>query len=153
MSSVTVFHAVAALSVFAVGLIAGQMLAIGIANYAARGLPETSWTLRFQSENDLFTKTMPPFLTAPAIGLVTLCFLSHDDARGMFAAAALLILIVLAITMAFNVPINKQVQSWNAGTAPSTWMFTRDKWLRFHLARTVVGLISFAIAAIGLTSL
>ena len=95
MSSVTVLHAVAIFSVFAVGLIAGQMLAIGIANYAARGLPETSWTLRFQSENNLFAKTMPPFLIAPAIGLVTLFFLAHDDARGMFAAAAVLILIVL----------------------------------------------------------
>src|ERR1700691_1784977 len=72
MSSVTVFHAVAALSVFAVGLIAGQMLAIGIANYAARGLPEMSWTLRFQSENALSTQTMPPFLIAAAIGTATL---------------------------------------------------------------------------------
>ena len=72
MSSVTVLHAVAICSVFAVGLIAGQMLAIAIANYAALGLPETSWTLRFQSENRLFTKTMPPFLIAPTIGLVTL---------------------------------------------------------------------------------
>jgi hypothetical protein len=69
MSSVTVLHAVAIFSVFAVGLIAGQMLAIGIANYAARGLPETSWTLRFQSENNLFSKTMPPFLIAPALRL------------------------------------------------------------------------------------
>jgi hypothetical protein len=76
MSSVTVIHAVAIFSVFAVGLIAGQMLAIGIANYAARGLPETSWTLRFQSENDLFAKTMPPFLITPAIGLVTFFILS-----------------------------------------------------------------------------
>jgi uncharacterized membrane protein len=153
MSSVTVLYAVSIFSVFAAGLIAGQMLAIGIANYAVRGLPETSWTLRFQSENDLFTKTMPPFLLAPAIGLVTLCFLAHDDARWMFAAAAVLILIVLAITMAINVPINRQVNSWTAGAAPSTWMFTRDRWLRFHLVRTVVGLLSFAIAAIGVTSL
>ena len=84
MSSIAVLHTVAIFSVFAVGIIAGQMLAIGIANYAARGLPETSWTLRFQSENDLFAKTMPPFLIAPTIGLGTLFFLAHDDARGMF---------------------------------------------------------------------
>jgi uncharacterized membrane protein len=153
MSSVAVLRTVAIFSVFAVGLIAGQMLAIGIANYAARGLSETSWTLRFQLENDLFAKTMPPFLIAPAIGLLALFFLAHDHSRWMFAAAAVLILIVLAITMAINVPINRQVQSWTAGAAPSTWMFTRDRWLRFHLARTVVGLMSFAIAAIGLTSL
>jgi hypothetical protein len=49
-----VFAATALLS----GIISGQMLAIGIANWAARGLPEVSWTLRFQLENKLFTKTM-----------------------------------------------------------------------------------------------
>ena len=84
----TALHAVAIVSVFAVGIIAGQMLAIAIANYAVLGLPETSWTLRFQSENDLFTKTMPPFLIAPTIGLAALFFLTHEDARAMFAAAA-----------------------------------------------------------------
>jgi hypothetical protein len=51
MSSVNVLRSVAIASIFFLGLIAGQMLAIGIANYAARGLPETSWTLRFQAEN------------------------------------------------------------------------------------------------------
>ena len=153
MSSVTTLHAVAIFSVFTVGLIAGQMLAIGRANYAARGLPETTWTLRFHSENDLFAKTMPPFLIAPATGLAILYFLTHDDAREMFATAAVLILIVLAITMAINVPINREVQSWTAGAAPSTWMLTRDRWLKFHLVRTVVGLLSFAVAATGLTSL
>jgi hypothetical protein len=56
MPSVTVLHAVAIFSVFTVGLIAGQMLAIGRANYAARGLPETTWTLRFHSENDLLLR-------------------------------------------------------------------------------------------------
>jgi len=106
-----------------------------------------------QSENDLFTKTMPPFLIVPAIGLVTLFFLARDNDRGMFAASAVLILIVLAITIAINVPINRQVQSWTAGAAPSTWMFTRDIWLRFHLVRTVVGLMFSATAAIGLSSL
>ena len=152
MSSVTVFHAVAIFSVFAVGLIAGQMLAISIANYAARGLPETSWTLRFQSENDLFAKTMPPFLIAPAIGLLALFFLH--------------IMIPLDVRRSRRAHTDRsgnndgdECADQQAGaildcrSAPSTWMFTRDRWLRFHLARTVVGLISFAIAAIGLTSL
>jgi hypothetical protein len=50
--------AVAAISVILSGLIAGQMLAIAVANHAARRLPETSWALRFQVEDKLFTKTM-----------------------------------------------------------------------------------------------
>jgi hypothetical protein len=33
------------------GLVAGQMLAIGLANLADRGQPEAEWTRRFQFEN------------------------------------------------------------------------------------------------------
>jgi hypothetical protein len=41
------------------------MLAIVLANHAARELPETTWTLRFQVEDKLFTKT--PFPSAAII--------------------------------------------------------------------------------------
>jgi hypothetical protein len=47
------------------GLLAGQMLAIGLANLANRGQPEAEWTRRFQFENALFTKTMPVALMGP----------------------------------------------------------------------------------------
>ena len=153
MPLVAALHPIAIFSIFAIGLIAGQMLAIAIANYAARDLPETSWTLRFQVENALFTRTMPPSLMAPVIGLISLCFLTRGQAREMFAIATLLGFLVLALTMAINVPINRQVQSWTAGAAPATWMATRDKWLWFHVVRTIAGLLSFVVAAIGLSCL
>ena len=142
--------AVAAITVMLCGLIAGQMLAIAIANQAARRLPETSWTLRFQVENKLFTKTMPFFLLPPLLGLIWVAFLTASTQRGLFSLAAALEFIVLVITMAFEIPINTQVQSWTAGSAPSTWEAVRDRWLRFHWLRTVVGAASFACSAIAL---
>jgi peptidoglycan biosynthesis protein MviN/MurJ (putative lipid II flippase) len=39
---------VAIVSLSALGLLAGMMLGIFIVGYAARGLPEESWTRRFQ---------------------------------------------------------------------------------------------------------
>jgi uncharacterized membrane protein len=153
MSPTIVLDVLAVFSVFAVGLIAGQMLAIAIANYAAKKLPEASWTLRFQAENTVFTSTMPPFLMAPTAGLVGLRFLTEGDARWMFVLANVLILIVLAVTMAVNVPINTEVKSWTAGAAPPTWTATRDRWLRFHALRTLAGLVSFAVATMGLRAL
>jgi hypothetical protein len=141
---------VAVISVVLTGLIAGQMLAIAVANHAARSLPETSWTLRFQVEDKLFSKTMPPFLLLPLIGLIWSAFLTTTMQRAMFVAAAALEVIVLMITMAVEVPINTQVQSWTAGSAPSMWPATRDRWLRFHWLRTLVGACAFASAAIGL---
>jgi len=142
--------AVAVIAVILTGLIAGQMLAIGLANRAARSLPERSWTLRFQAENKLFTKTMPPALLLPLIGLIWSALLTASAQRGLFFAAVALEVIVLVITMTIEVPINKQVASWRAGSAPPAWMEIRDRWLRFHCARTLVGACSFTCAAIGL---
>jgi uncharacterized membrane protein len=142
--------AVTAISVILSGLIAGQMLAIAVANHAARELPEQSWTLRFQVEDKLFTKTMPLSLLLPLFLLICSAFLTLSTQRGMFIAAGALEVIVLVITMTVEVPINTQVQSWEAGSAPPTWMAIRDRWLRFHWLRTVVGVCAFACGGIGL---
>ena len=142
--------AVTAISVILSGLISGQMLAIALANHAARQLPEIGWTLRFQVEDKLFTKTMPFSLLLPLVGLIWSAYLTVSTQRGLFSAAGTLEVIVLVITMTVEVPINTQVQSWKAGSAPSTWMAIRDRWLRFHWLRTVVGACSFACGAFGL---
>jgi hypothetical protein len=65
-----------------------MMLGIIIAGYAARGLPEESWTLRFQLENRLFTKTMLPSLMLPLIGLVASVALTRDAVRSLFVRPA-----------------------------------------------------------------
>jgi uncharacterized membrane protein len=142
--------AVTAISVILSGLIAGQMLAIALANHAARELPEGAWTLRFQVENKLFTKTMPPSLLLPLLGMTCSAFLTLSMQRVMFSAASALEVIVLAITVTVNIPINTQVQLWQAGSAPPVWMTIRDRWLRYHWIRTAVGVCSFVCAAIGL---
>jgi hypothetical protein len=98
--------AVTAISVIFSGLIAGQMLAIALANYAARKLPETAWTLRFQVENKLFTKTMPPSLLLPILGLICSAFPTLSMQRVMFSTGCALEVIVLAITVTINIPIN-----------------------------------------------
>jgi hypothetical protein len=144
---------VAIVSLTALGLLAGMMLGIFIAGYAARGLPEESWTRRFQIENRLFTKTMPPSLMLPLLGLIASVLLTRDAVRSLFAAAAALTAIVLVITIALEVPINRQVASWTAGAAPADWTAVRDRWLRSHLARTVVGGLALLCAAAALSEL
>jgi hypothetical protein len=130
-----------------------MMVGILIAGYAARGLPEESWTLRFQLENRLFTKTMPPSLLLPQIGLIALVPLTHDAVRWLFAVAAAFTAIVLVITIALEVPINRQVDSWIAGAAPADWTAVRDRWLWNHLTRTVVGVLAIVCAATAVSEL
>jgi hypothetical protein len=153
LQSTAIRDTVAMVSLAALGLLAGMMLGILIAGYAARGLPEESWTLRFQIENRLFTKTMPPSLMLPLLGLMALLPLTHDAVRSWFAVAAVLTAIVLIITIALEVPINRRVASWSAGAAPANWTAVRDRWLWYHLARTVVGLLAFLCAAAALSEL
>jgi len=153
LESTAIRDTVAMVSLAALGLLAGMMLGILIAGYAARGLPEESWTRRFQIENRLFTKTMPPSLMLPLLGLMALVPLTHDAVRSWFAVAAVLTAIVLIITIALEVPINRRVASWSAGAAPANWTAVRDRWLWYHLARTVVGVLAFLCAAAALSEL
>ena len=151
--STAIRDTVAIVSLSALGLLAGMMLAIFIAGYAARGLPEESWTRRFQIENRLFTKTMPPSLMLPLLGLIASVPLTRDAVRSLFAVAAVLTALVLVITFALEVPINRQVASWMAGAAPANWAAVRDCWLWNHLARTIVGVLAFLCAAAALSEL
>lgn len=82
------------------GLISGQMLAIALANWAARDLPELSWTLRFQVENKLFTKTVPPSLIAPTAGIIGTLFFLQSRAFSFMVASAFFTGVVLVITLA-----------------------------------------------------
>jgi hypothetical protein len=113
--------AITAISALLSGLIAGQMLAIALANHAARELPETTWTLRFQVEDKLFTKTMPLSLLLPLFGLICSAFLTLSTQRGFFSAAGALEVIVLVITMTVEVP-NQYTSSVLAGRIRSAYM-------------------------------
>jgi Domain of unknown function (DUF1772) len=132
------------------GLIADQMLAIGLANLANRRQPETEWTRRFQFENALFTRTMPIAIMAPLLASVICCFLADGSGRALFIAATAMMSVVLVITLAVNVPINNQIAAWQVGAAPVTWTHVRDRWLTFHWARTAIGIVSFVLAVAGL---
>jgi uncharacterized membrane protein len=76
--------------------------------------------------------------------------LSHGSGRRYFAVAAFLMIVVLAITIGFEVPINKQVHSWTAGAAPANWDALRDRWLWNHLYRTITAVLALVSATIGL---
>jgi len=143
---------VAVLAVVLIGLLAGLLVGTGLANLTAKGLPEASWTLRFQMEDALFAKAMPPLFLLTLVLLSASAVLSHGAARGLFAGAAVLMLFVLVFTATQEVPLNHQIQSWTAGQAPAHWGAVRDRWLLNHLIRTVAGVAAFVCAVCGLVS-
>jgi uncharacterized membrane protein len=56
----------------------------------------------------------------------------------------------LVITLAVEVPIDNQIRTWTAATAPADWELIRDRWEWFHTARTFLSLtaISFFVIAL-----
>lgn len=46
-----------------------------------------------------------------------------------------------------NLPIQKEMLTWNAYSLPGNWIMMRDKWWSFHIMRTIAELIALALVA------
>ncbi|HEX5408755.1 MAG TPA: DUF1772 domain-containing protein [Gemmatimonadaceae bacterium] len=91
-----------------------------------------------------------PILGNAAILSVAACVILVRAIPGAFAlslAALILIIGDMAVTLAGNVPINKQVQNWEVAAPPSDWAALRDRWEKLHTMRTVLIVLGFALLA------
>lgn len=94
-------------------------------------------------------------ISALIVGLVVvvLLFAARSAVAGWLALAALLLMIaVLVITLAVEVPIDELIVTWTAETLPPDWQEIRARWAAFHTLRTFgsLGAVAAAVAA-GLT--
>jgi uncharacterized membrane protein len=96
-------------------------------------------------------------ISALIVGLVVvvLQFAARSAVAGWLALAGLLLMIaVLVITLAVEVPIDELINTWTEETLPADWQEIRAKWAAFHTLRTFLslGAVAAAVAA-GLTTL
>ena len=76
-----------------------------------------------------------------------LSFRHQSATAGWLSAAGLLLIIgVLIVTLAVEVPIDNQIVSWTASTLPSDWEDIRARWATFHTVRTFLSLAAVAAA-------
>jgi uncharacterized membrane protein len=91
---------------------------------------------------------MPVLMIATAVfGLVAVIVLFSRGAwaAGWLALAGLVLLVgVFEVTLAFEVPIDNQINSWTLSTLPTDWMDTRARWADFHTLRTMLSLAGLA---------
>ncbi len=59
--------------------------------------------------------------------------------------ASLLLMVSKIITRYGNHPINKQIQRWSKDFIPTKWEYINDKWLSYHIYRTILTLIAFIL--------
>ena len=68
-----------------------------------------------------------------------------------YISSFLLMVITLIITVAIEVPIDNQIKTWTASTAPANWESLRHTWDQFHTIRTFTSIASVGFFAWGMT--
>ena len=95
-------------------------------------------------------------ISAVVIGIVVvvLLFRSRSTVAAWLATIGLLLMIaVLVITVAVEVPIDNLIATWTEATLPKDWQEIRARWSAFHTVRTFLsrGGVAAAVGA-GLTT-
>jgi uncharacterized membrane protein len=86
-----------------------------------------------------------PAAVLSAVALCILLFRRRDTGAGLFAGAALVSMVIaMMITLAVNVPIDRQIHSWTTATLPSEWNAIRNRWEFYHGLRTLLSLVALA---------
>ncbi len=75
--------------------------------------------------------------------LLTLSLRGQQSAFYLTLAATLCFVAGMAVTVAFNMPINNQVVVWSAGAPPADWWQLRDRWWSWHIVRTLLSIAAF----------
>lgn len=90
-------------------------------------------------------------ISAVVIGLVAvvLLFRSRSTTAAWLGVIGLVLMLgVLVITLAVEVPIDNLIANWTEGTMPADWQQIRARWATFHTVRTFLSLGAVA-AAVG----
>ena len=132
------------------GLLAGMLIEAALSAKAANSLSEGCWVSRFQLEDRLFSRVMPALMLSAFLALIAASVLRRGQARLLFGTGALFLLVVLSVSVALQVPLNKQVQAWTPSSVPAGWQQIRDLWFCRHVLRTVFAAIGFVCSLIAL---
>ena len=107
---------------------------------------------------DRMNSNMAPVMTVlmpgTMLSIIPVLLLSYHARPMVFyfsAAALLLFLVALLVTVVVEVPIVQQIVTWTPSTLPENWSQLRDRWMRFHVIRVIAGvasLIFLVVAAI-----
>ena len=83
-------------------------------------------------------------------GLVTLVLLwPHRTAAYWWLAAGFVLMVAaLVITLAVEVPIDNQIETWTAATLPGDWRSIQSRWELWHTIRTFASIAAVVAATI-----
>jgi hypothetical protein len=137
--------ALAALATVLTGLIAGIYVSVLIHDHRIRDLTGPNYAAMHQMRDKTFRRVMPA-LVLPTLALLVVNAVLHRQALpgAVFAVAALISLTDAVLTIRHQLPLNKEVQSWDADHPPARWADVRDAWAQGHIPRIGLGTTIFA---------
>lgn len=138
--------AISFIACFLSGAIAGINLSVIIHDFRIKHLSANVYVTMHQMRDKTYRAVMPLLgVTTLACLVVAMIATLRRPSASWFAIAAALCAIDIIVAIRHQVPLNKQVQAWNASTPPPQWPNVRDRWERGHRARTLLGLLCFAL--------
>jgi len=137
------------------GLFSGFLLAVLVLENSLRAYGSATYTqvrlVELDSLDKLASATLIPALVSTLIITVIRMRAKGND-RWLGLAAVVLLVVVFAVTLAVNLPINADQVDWSVQSPPSDWASVRDRWQIAHLIRTVVAISAFACLIAGALS-
>jgi Na+/H+-dicarboxylate symporter len=130
---------------FLAGLLAGNELGTLVAIHPAlRSLDLEAQVVAEQAVTRRYGVLMPPLMIFTLILGIAASVAADSDALRLNLAATLAIAVMIAITLAGNVPINSKTLAFSGRAADQRWQLMRRRWERLHIGRVLLDLAAFA---------
>ena len=94
---------------------------------------------------------LPLALLSALVGLALLWPNGRTAEFWWLAAGFLLMVAALGVTLAVEVPIDRQIQAWTAATLPADWRSIQARWERWHTLRTFLSIAAVVAATLSAT--
>lgn len=129
------------------GLLSGIYVRDVLSASSVRRLSGPTYTQYHQELDRTMAVVMPPIAQSTLLTSMILIVLGRRRSVSSvgFSIAGLGCLIAqIGVTLGYEVPINKSIQSWSPTTPPDDWEQTRERWIQGHQIRTVLGVSGLA---------
>jgi hypothetical protein len=136
------------ISLLFAGLFAGFLTAVLVLELSLRGADGTVYTQVRLVELDSLDKLAVATLLPALIATAALAYRAlRTNTRWPIMGALTLLVLVVALTITVNLPINADQLHWNTASPPVDWADVRDRWQIAHAARTAAAVLAFALIA------
>jgi uncharacterized membrane protein len=138
------------------GLMAGLLFGDWLGPSFARATMSASSFIQFQQIVHVnYLRTLPALstiaLAAPILWLIMLRARRDSPEFKLLVAVTVVIAIGYTITFVFNVPVNNQLETWNAAAPPANAREIWSQWEKAHVVRTIFWMAGFFLETVALT--